>query len=51
MDDQKLQKTVWLGFRRRRGYYNRHENLPFVQGGGSLSTDVENNKVPCLISE
>ena len=42
MDDQKLQKTVWHGCRRRRGYHNRHENLPFMQGGGSLLTDVEN---------
>jgi hypothetical protein len=41
MDDQILQNTAWLGCRRRE-YYNRHENLPCVQGGGSLLTEVEN---------
>jgi hypothetical protein len=24
-------ETVWLGCRRKRGYYKRHENLPFMQ--------------------
>jgi hypothetical protein len=41
MDDQILQKTAWLGCRRRE-YYNRHENMPYVQGGRSLLSEVEN---------
>jgi hypothetical protein len=32
MDEKELQKTVWLGCRRKKGYYNRHENLLFMQG-------------------